>query len=48
MTLEEIKKELNELIIKMESVTDPELLAELDKRKVQLYNKQFALSIGKI
>lgn len=48
MTLDSVKKELDELITKMKNVTDADILDQLNERKIELYNMQFMLSIGKV
>lgn len=48
MTLDSVKKELDELITKMKNVTDVDILDQLNERKIELYNMQFMLSIGKV
>jgi ribosomal protein L29 len=48
MTLDSVKKELDELITKMKNVTDSDILDQLNERKIELYNIQFMLSIGKV
>lgn len=48
MTLDSVKKELDELITKMKNVTDSDILDQLNERKIELYNMQFMLSIGKV
>jgi ribosomal protein L29 len=48
MTLNDVKKELDELIIKIENTTDSDILDELNEKKIELYNIQFMLSIGKV
>lgn len=48
MTLDSVKKELDELITKMKNVTDTDILDQLNERKIELYNMQFMLSIGKV
>lgn len=48
MTLNDVRKELDELIIKIENTTDSDILDELNEKKIELYNIQFMLSIGKV
>jgi ribosomal protein L29 len=48
MTLNDVKKELDELINKIENTTDSDILDELNEKKIELYNIQFMLSIGKV
>jgi ribosomal protein L29 len=48
MTLDSVKKELDKLITEIENTTDADILDQLNERKIELYNIQFMLSIGKV